>query len=420
MAVGLKQSATSFAILLGGSLGGSLLFGLPGGAQETDSKGNLLTFGIGQRLQYSDNRDLDPTSLGDTTEAITNLSFGLIKDTGSSSLKVDARVELRLADAPSGSTTSDGVNNPFLGIKYQALSVGSIFDFNVSLRQTNLDQSQSVTDFDTGSGERGNYLIGTAISWGRDAPFSYGLTASYEAIDYSNTSDADLRDAERFKFGVNAGLALSPTTRLTLGLNRSDFQEDGAGSGELQINGNAGLVIQRGNGDVVSTNIFVDNTETGERQGLSAQYQIALPNGSLRFTPGLVRATTGKVYWTSDFQWQQALPTGSFSAEWSQQVTSQSENDEEVLLSNVSLSYAHQINPLNRLRFNFDWAQQVYTATEDTSRNASVGAAWSRSVTKDWNLDVGYTHRLNDETAEDSAQSNTVYLQLNRSFTTKY
>ena len=416
MAVCLRENATSFAVLLCGSL----FFGLPLDAQEAGTEGRTLTFGIGQRVQYTDNSELTPISLGSTTEAITYLNFGLTTDTGSSSFQVDANLELRFAAAPPESTTPTGLNNPFLGIRYQALSASSIFDFNASLRQTTLNQSRSVTDFDTGSGKRGNYLIGTAIGWGKDAPFGYGLSASYEAIDYSDTSDPALMDAQRFELGVNASLALSPTTRLTLGLDRSDFQEEGTSSGDLKIGGNAGLVIRRANDDVLSTNLFVDNTETGQREGLSAQYQMALPNGRLMFTPGLTRATTGKVYWTSDFQWQQNLPTGNFSAEWSQEVTSQNENNEEILLSDVALSYAYDVDPLNNLRLNLDWAQQVYTASDDTSRHASFGAVWSRTITKDWNLDLGYIYRLSDKSADDGAQSNTVYLQLNRKFMSNY
>lgn len=412
----LKEKTTSFAAMLCGSLS----FGLPVHAQETGAKGTVLTFGVGERLQYSDNRDLTPVSLGSTTEAITYLSFGLTKDTGSSALQVDANLELQGAAAPSGSAASTGLNNPFLGITYQTLSASSVFDFNASLRQTTLNQSQPVTNFDIGSGKRGNYQIGASIGWGQDARFSYGLSAAYEAIDYSDTSDPGLMDAQRFTLGVNAGLALSPTTQLTLGLERSDFQKDGAGSGDLKIGGNAGLASQRANGDVVSVRVFVDNTETGQREGLSVQYQMALPQGSLTFTPGLSRATTGKVYWTSGFQWQQGLPNGSFSAEWNQKVAAQNENNEEVLLSDVSLSYAYDVDPLNNLQLNFDWAQQLYTVSGDTSNNASFGAVWSRALTKDWNLDLGYVHRLSDTNTDDSARSNTVYLQLNRDFTTKY
>ena len=416
MAVCLKENATSFAVLLCGSL----LVSMPVDAQEAGTKGRFLTFGVGQRLQYSNNSELTPTSLGSTTEAITYLNFGLTTDTGSSSFQVDANLELRFAAAPPESTTPTGLNNPFLGIRYQTLSAFSVFDFNASLRQTTLNQNQSVTDFDTGSGKRGNYLIGSAIGWGKDSPFGYGLSAAYEAIDYSGTSDPGLIDAQRFKIGANASLALSPTTLLTLGVDRSDFKEEGASSGDLKIGGNAGLVVRRANGDALSANLFVDNTETGQLQGVSAQYQIALPHGSLSFTPGLTRATTGKVYWTSDFQWQQNLPTGNFSAEWSQEVTSQNENNEEILLSDVSLSYAYDLDPLNSLRFNLDWAQQVYTANNDTSSNASFGAVWSRTITKDWNLDLGYIYRLSDKSADDGAQNNTVYLQLNRKFMSNY
>lgn len=416
VAVGLRETAPSFAILLCGSLS----FALPVAAQETGSTGNLLTFSVGERLQYNDNRDLSVTSLGATTEAITALTFGLSKNTGSSLLQVDANLELLFAAAPSGSTVANGLNNPFLGIAYQTASASSAFNFDASLRQTTLSQIRAVTDFDTGSGVRGNYSVGASMDWGRDARLGYGLSAAYEDISYIDTTDPGLIDARRFDLGLNARLALSPTTQLTLGLDRSDFREDGARSSDVQIGGTAGLVIRRANGDVVSANIFIDNTETGQREGLSAQYKLALPNGSLMFTPGLTRATTGKVYWTSDFQWQQDLPNGSFSATWGQEVTSQNETDDEVVLSDVSLSYAHAVNRLNSVQISLDWAQQVFTSSGDTSSNAGIGAVWSRSLTEDWDLDLGYRHRVSDESTSDRAKSNMIYLQLNRNFATRY
>jgi hypothetical protein len=412
----LTEKRSCFAALLCGVLS----FGLPAVAQDTGPMGTVLTFGIGERLQYSDNLDLTPVSLGSTTEAITYLNFGMIKNTDTSSFTLDASVELLFASAPPGSTAANGLNNPFFGITYQTNSASSVFNANASLQQTTLNQIRDVTDFDTGSGVRGNYLVGASIGWGQDAPFGYGLSAAYEDITYTDTTDPGLTDAQRFDIGANASLALSPVTQLTLGLNRSNFKEAGASSANLQIEGNAGLVINRANGDVASANFFLTNTETGQREGLSAQYQMALPNGSLQFTPGLTRATTGKVYWTSDFQWQQNLPNGSFSAEWSQGVTSQNENDEEVLLSGVSLGYAHDVNPLNSFQLNLDWAQQVYTVSGETSNNTSFEAVWSRTITQDWNIDVGYLYRLSDRNTADSAQSNTVYLQLNRDFNTRY
>ena len=416
MAVCLKERAISFALLLCGSLP----FGVPAFAQDIGPKGTVLTFGIGERLQYSDNLDLTPVSLGPTTEAITYLSFGMAKNTDTSTFTLDANLQLLLASAPPGSTAANGLNNPFLGITYQSFSASSAFNFNASLQQTTLNQIRSVTDFDTGSGTRGNALIGASINWGLDAPFGYGLSAAYEDITYNDTSDPGLIPAQRFDIGANASLALSPVTQLTLSVDRSDFQEEGASSGQLEIDTNAGLIVQRANGDTLSANLNAANTETGQRNGISVQYQMALPNGSLMFTPGLTRATTGKVYWTSDFQWQQTLPSGSFSAEWSQQVTQQDENNEEVVLSDVFLSYAHDINPLNSISFNLDWAQEIYTASNDTSTNSSFGAVWTRSLTPDWNLDFGYLYRISDQNTADSAQSNTVYLELNRDFSTQY
>jgi hypothetical protein len=416
VAASLTEKRSCFAALLCGGLS----LGLPAAAQDTVPMGTVLTFGIGERLQYSDNLDLTPVSLGATTEAITYLNFGMIKSTDTSVFTLDARVELLFASAPPGSDAANGLNNPFLGVTYQTSSASSVFDFNASLQQTTLNQIRDVTDFDTGSGVRGNALIGASIGWGQDAPFGFGLSAAYEDITYTDTSDPSLTDAQRLDLGANASLALSPVSQLTLGVIRSNFEEQGASSADLQTDTTAGLVIQRANGDTASANVFVTNTETGSREGLSAQYQMALPNGSLQFTPGLTRATTGKVYWTSDFEWQQSLPSGSFSAAWNQGVTSQNENDEEVLLSGVSLGYTHDVNPLNSFTLNLDWAQQVYTVSGDTSTNTSFEAVWSRTITQDWNLDLGYLYRQSDKATADSAQSNTVYLQLNRDFNTRY
>ena len=51
------------------------------------------------------------------------------------------------------------------------------------------------------------------------------VSAAYEDISYADTTDPGLTDARRLDLGVNARLDLSPTTRLTLGLGRSDSEQ---------------------------------------------------------------------------------------------------------------------------------------------------------------------------------------------------
>lgn len=415
MAIRLKQRTKPLLILLSGGLS----FGAVALAQDATPQGTVMTFSIGERLQYSDNLDLDPVSIGSTTEAITDLDFSLTESTDTSSLQITAGLELLLAQQPPGGTAVDGVNNPFLGLTYQKFSASTVLDFNALVSQTNLSQNRAVTDFDTGAGIRGNYVIGGAINWGQDAPFGYGLSAAYEDINYTDTTDPGLTDAQRLDVGVNASFALSQTTRLTLGLDQSNFSETGSAD-ELTTGGTAGLVIERASGDVVTLSFFLQNTDTGERNGLSVQYERAMPNGSLVFTPGLTSATTGKVYWTSDFLWEQNLPNGSFSAAWGQEVTAQNENNEEVVLSDVSLNYVYDLNALNSFQFSLGWAQQIFTSDDSTDTNASFEAVWSRSITENWDLDVGYLYNRSNARTTDSADGNTVYLQLNRNFRTQY
>ncbi len=420
MATRLNQRTKPLLILLSGGLSfGAVALAQDTGSQQAGPQGTVLTFTLGERLQYSDNLDLGPVSLGSTTEAITDLDFSLTRNTDTSTLAITAGLEVLLAKQPPGGSAVDGLNNPFLGLTYKQFTASTVLDFNALLSRTNLSQTRIVTDFDTGSGIRGNSVIGAAINWGQDAPFGYGLSAAYEDIDYIDTSDPGLIDARRLDFGANASFALSATTQLTLGLDQSNFSEPGAAD-ELTTGGSAGLVLKRASGDVVTLKFFREDTAAGQRDGLSLRYSRALPNGSLVFTPGLTRATTGKVYWTSDFLWEQNLPTGRFSAAWSQEVTAQNVNNEEVVLRDVLLNYAYDLDDRNSLQFNLGWGQQIFTADDSTDTNTSFKAAWNRSLTEDWNLDVGYLYNIRDGRTTDSAQSNTVYLQLNRNFSTRY
>jgi hypothetical protein len=60
------------------------------------------------------------------------------------------------------------------------------------------------------------------------------------------------------------------------------------------------------------------------------------------------------------------------------------------------------------------------TATNLATRNASLGVSYSRSLTRDWGMNLGYRHRIRDEDGAPSANSDSFFLTIRRDFEIKY
>jgi hypothetical protein len=90
------------------------------------------------------------------------------------------------------------------------------------------------------------------------------------------------------------------------------------------------------------------------------------------------------------------------------------------LLTALSLGYSHTLSRLSSVNVNVLASESEDTATNLATRNASLGVSYSRSLTRDWGMNLGYRHRIRDEDGAPSANSDSFFLTIRRDFEIKY
>jgi hypothetical protein len=200
---------------------------------------------------------------------------------------------------------------------------------------------------------------------------------------------------------------------VTAGLSWSRYDEEGDDPRDT-LRSDLGIRRDRPAG-FASASVFAEDTEDGTRAGLSFGRNWELPDSALSFSFGATRGVTGDLSPTGRLDWQKELPRGGLSASLRHEVTSGDE-DEETIVTTASLGLSHTISPLSSVSFGINASDSEDTSTDETTRNASLSAVYSHSLTPDWVLDAGVTHRVRNEDNTGNATSDTVFLELRRAF----
>lgn len=397
-----------------------------GRAQDS---GVVVQFGLNQRLEFTDNLALDPVSAGTTSQASTALSFNISSETGISKLTFGGGATLQVYSAP-GEQTQSEIANKRLNLGYSRSAANSSLDLRAAYREDDLRFLRPLTDFtnpDTGevelpedlddlfgTGTRASTSLKAAIRWGEGQPLSYGLTATSNETDYSNTSST-LFDSQRVGLTGEVTARLSPVTSVSLNLGRSRFTDDDPISGtRITTTFGGNLRHERDNG-TISIGLSVARTEDGSRESLTFGRNFELAQGTLDVNLGFTRGVSGGTTVTGSLGWQQELPNGALSAAVKRSV-GPGADDGERIISTLSLGMSRDLSPLIGLNLGLNYVDSEETATGASVTNADFSASVSYALTSDWSLDMGYTHRLRDTSTGPEASSDTLFLSIGRNF----
>lgn len=400
-------------------------------AQAETQTGPQLSFGLEQRLESTQNLALSPAGSGRTTQAMTNLSFGLLSETASSSLKLDGSAVLRLVNGPATSGTDFALDDKYLGLAYIRSSADASLSLKARLQDANVAYLRPLDDFidpDTGlidpsidltdlnaTGTRHTYGFDATLRWGETAPLGFGLNAGISQVSYSNASSPDLIGNRRMHIGADMRLDFSEVTKATLGLTYSRYKDDVAGSANRNtLHFSAGLSHARPNGQI-SAQLSLDDTPDGNRIGLSFGRDLDLPTGALSASLGVVKSANTGTELSANLVWSQSLANGQVDAQLNRAVTAGSD-DTNHLVTAISLNYNRELTPLSSLSLGLSYVDNVETAVGTATQNSSFEASYTRKLTEDWGLGLGYRHEMRDTTLSDAANSNTVFLSLKRNF----
>lgn len=417
-------------LITGSALTGGLVLSALTAVAQT-SGGPLLTFGFNQTFDSNDNLDLDPVSLGRSTQSLTGLSFGLFSDTGISSLAVDVGTALRILNGPSDPSTQYDVDATTFDLAYARNAANSSLTVDAYYSADQIDNLLTLGSFGpgvvvpidlsllNGTGIRRAYGLAAGVNLEQQSPVSYQFGFGIDGLDYSDTTDPGLFNNHRTSVDGGVTMQLSPVTDLQVGLNYGTFTSDDP-TNDYSDNYGIDLALTQTlpNGSAGLNFFAQDFSDDGPRSGFSLSRDMALKAGALSASIGATRLEGSDIELTGDLSWQQTLPRGAIDVGMTRRVQNDSE-DITQLVSAMFAGYDHQINPLSQLGFDMSYSWSEAVDTKDWTETASFAAVYSRNVTKDWALDLGYRYQQREETYLDTAESNSVFLTLRRSWTAR-
>jgi outer membrane usher protein FimD/PapC len=401
-------------------------------AQSFGTDGLQLSFGINLRTSAEDNRDLDPDNSETSSETEARLSFGILSETQTDRLALDFSGTLRAIDAPDGSTQANGFVDPGVSLSYGRSSAAARLDLSGSLQESEL--SQDFLDGDvldgepielvTGTATRRRTSVGASVNWGDDTPLGFGLFTRVQETTYrdgtaSGLDDSALEDNRRRTVGVTTRMDLNQVRRLNLGLTWSDFEEIGVGDKRETLSLNATLTQDRPLG-ALSVGLNVTDTEEGQRYNTNLGRSLDMPLGRISGQIGLSRSTSGSTYLSGGLNLSRDLARGALTFGLSRDVSSSDTDDSEQVSTRASMGLTQELTELSQIRFGLNLIKAEGTNTGAQTVSGDIGATFSHDLPKDWTLATGYNHRVRNKDDEGVARSNRVFLELRRTFITRF
>lgn len=485
-------------------------------ASQEGLGGKTLRLTLGQSLQYSDNIDLvaNPDNDGVLRSSTRlGLSYSDVTRTQSFRFNTGGAYEI-------DSDGESGLNDPFATLSYALTGANSRLNFSADYRETDLDDvfaSQAlipVTDGDGDAdpvpdagtpvndvaqienGDRINTSYGIGFETGLQSTVGLQLNFLERARRFSGVVDPDLFETRDRRADLRLTFRIDPqiTARFTASGRRFtaedtdgiDRTETSAGVGvtfnltpvttlDLSL-GYSRTEVERNTGDTIADGITyggtlsrvlpngtigVDfsSTETtnGRRNTLRANRAMTLPrDATLSYGIGVSKTDGFSSEPLFTLAYAKPLKRGRFGLAFSQEARTDEEEDDAVILTQLSANYALALSPTvnwlvsaglndvsaksdtgeDRRRINLSsnlngqindvssWSAGITFSETDTSsalddeeqRRYGVQLAYRRALAREWDMVARYQHTsIVDSDAEDR-RSNAVSLGLEKTF----
>ena len=410
-------------------------------------------------VDINNNRDLDVVSPGTTYSASETLSFGITSQTRVQVLKFSSSAALRFLDTP-GDGSSFDFENPNLRLSYSREAADSNINLSASYRVSDvvdaIDGDEPTSeDLTPDTGSLTAYSASLNYQVGVNAPLGFSLNASISDRDYSDPTDPDLFDNSKNSIGVSASLRFSPVTQGILSASRNASSSDNAGSTD-KVTTSYGFSVSHelrraltldatlGHRSVETTDFGVvsessgfyggidavqampngsvfggvnfDSSSSDDKISLTFGRSMDLPDGSLSASLTASQGDTSGTQFLGSLNYVRDLPTGAVSVGLSQSITSNAA-DEDVKFSKLGIGYSQELTAASGLNLALDLSrsEDAGGGTVDTKNRADFTASYSRELTPEWDLSLGYKHRRYTVTGSPTASSDSLFLTLSRS-----
>jgi hypothetical protein len=409
-------------------------------------------------LDVDSNKNLDAVSPGTAVTVFEGIFYSMHAETASQIFEFSVGTRLEFENI-SGVGSNTRFTEPSIKFLYSNTSANSFFSIDGDYWKGDISSAYDVdpsnaTLIRVDDGTLIRTATNLAFQTGINDPLGFFFDASYDTRGYTGTRDPSLRDSTTYDIGVGATFRFSQVTQGTFSVGRIDFEEQNnfgrqvvtddvsfrlsheLGNG-LTLNGDlsyeeretsnrlasvtesgvfAGIdfVQDRPNGTVFG-GLNYDGTRFFDKTSVSLGRSLDLPDGNLSASLTLTD-TDGfglEYYWYINYLKQTS--SGDFTIDISRRLTTD-QNFRDIIFSKVGVGYQRQINSASDLYLSLDLSrkQGELVALVPTEDRATFIAAYSRAVTLEWFMNVGYRHREYTSNRRPDANSDSVFLTMTR------
>lgn len=298
-----------------------------------------------------------------------------------------------------------------------------------------------------------NWGGSVSADFGRNAPASFNFGLSYNKDDVNGTADPTLYDSSSAAVNAGASLRFSPVTQGDVQLRHQIYDADDAASTRTQtstvdvsvshelksaltLTGNLGYLTRditvlgtssqrsgfqaglrvdqaRPAGGVFGR-IAYDGTGPSDRTSLTLGGSVQMPAADISGSVTAANVTGSGLELIGAASYSQQLADGSVRFGVNQAFTT-NQNDQEILTTRLNFQFLKNVTSSSDLNvsLNYTRSEDAGAGSYPTQNRATLGAAYNHALTPDWNMSVGYNHRVySDDTSR--ADSDSVYLSLSR------
>lgn len=432
--------------------------GVMANAQDALPPGLIANLDVTQRLEYSDNPDLEQDGESDFFGR-TILDFGLLSETSLDSFGLNIGTEI---EEGRNDQSSLNLTNTFFRLNYERATRNNRIGGNLQYRESDtnseffdddFNQDGSVINQDNGT--RQSYGFRLTGATGIEAPIGTNFSLDYNETTFSGTNDPDLTDRSDLDFSGQINFRIDPRVIARLTAGYSDFDAQGNGVSRERTALGAGVLlditqtlqgdfalsydnIERSGDEVGSEDGItfngrltqevtngtwgigfesdVSSNDDGRRNFLRVERDMALARGSLSYSVGGTNSESSDFDPLADVSYTQRWQASQLTLGLSQFFNSDPDNNEEINTT-LRAGYQYQVNSLSSLGANISFFDNNELGLDgDDGQRFDLRLTYEHSLTQDWGVVAGYSYVQDKSDTQGDRNSNTVFIGLQRNF----
>ncbi len=431
----------------------------PGVHAQDATPGILATLDVTQRLEWSDNPDLDVDGDSDFYGR-TILGFGLESATSIQNFALNLGTDIE--EFRDTNDQNFDFDNSFARLDYSRATRNASAGANLRYRQSDVDGDFTFTDQDfdqdsniitqtDGTRKVFGYALRGAV--GEEAPLGASFDWDYNEINFEDTDDfdntldqfsgqVDFRvdprvtlsltgryldfdtedpdgtDRKEKDIGLASEFAVTPILTLDARLSYTDIERrGGTNQDDDGISGEIGVTREMPNGTLglrYASEVFA-NTD-GRRSFLAVSRNMDLPLGALDVSVGVTGADAVGSDPLIEANYRYDLPAAQLTFGLRQRVVVDDEDNEDINTS-LRAAYDQEINLVSSFGVSLNFFDRnALDNDEDDAQRIEIGLNYRHDLTEDWGVVSGISYTALDEEDSDDRDRTTIFVGLQRSF----